>query len=107
MLVEKVSVSAAQQAEVRALILNELRRLHEGMLVRYGLRPSEWKIWQGGCSGDDMMGEIALAIEEMGADIVDIGKTIHLHQILGESVGMAGEVAYGFCTDGPQCEISV
>ncbi|PIL40052.1 hypothetical protein, partial [Massilia psychrophila] len=39
----------------------------------------------------DMIGEIALAIE-MGADGVDIGKTIHPHPTLGESIGMAAEV---------------
>lgn len=45
-------------------------------------------------------GEIALAIE-MGADAVDIGKAIHLHPTLGESIGMAAEVAHGCCTDLP------
>lgn len=48
----------------------------------------------------DMIGEIALAIE-MGADAVDIGKTIHPHPTLGESIGMATEVAHGSCTDLP------
>ena len=48
----------------------------------------------------DMLGEIALAIE-MGADAVDIGKTIHPHPTLGESIGLAAEVAYGSCTDLP------
>jgi hypothetical protein len=43
---------------------------------------------------------IALAIE-MGADAVDIGKTIHPHPTLGESIGMAAEVAHGSCTDVP------
>ena len=47
-----------------------------------------------------MIGEIALAIE-MGADAVDIGKTIHSHPTLGESIGMAAEVAHGSCTDLP------
>ncbi len=42
----------------------------------------------------------ALAIE-MGADAVDIGKTIHPHPTLGESIGMAAEVAHGSCTDVP------
>eukprot|EP01030_Chromulinospumella_sphaerica_P017841 gene17841-17683_t len=37
-----------------------------------------------------MLGEIALAIE-MGADAVDIGKTIHPPPTLGESIGMAME----------------
>jgi hypothetical protein len=32
---------------------------------------------------------IALAIE-MGADAIDIGKTIHPHPTLGESIGMGG-----------------
>jgi len=45
----------------------------------------------------DMIGEIALAIE-MGADAVDIGKTIHPHPTLGESIGMTAEVAHGSCT---------
>lgn len=44
----QASVPAAQQPEVKALILDELRRLHEGVLARYGLRPSEWKVWQEG-----------------------------------------------------------
>ena len=61
------------------------------------------KILGGGIVGThagDMIGEIALAIE-MGADAVDIGKTIHPHPTLGESIGMAAEVAHGSCTDVP------
>jgi dihydrolipoamide dehydrogenase len=53
-----------------------------------------------GPSAGDMIGEIALAIE-MGADAVDIGKTIHPHPTLGETVGLAAEVAHGSCTDLP------
>jgi dihydrolipoamide dehydrogenase len=53
-----------------------------------------------GPSAGDMIGEICLAIE-MGADAVDIGKTIHPHPTLGESIGMAAEVAHGSCTDLP------
>ncbi|WP_019559643.1 dihydrolipoyl dehydrogenase [Caldimonas manganoxidans] len=53
-----------------------------------------------GTHAGDMIGEIALAIE-MGADEVDIGKTIHPHPTLGESIGMAAEVAHGSCTDVP------
>jgi dihydrolipoamide dehydrogenase len=53
-----------------------------------------------GTNAGDMIGEIALAIE-MGADAVDIGKTIHPHPTLGESIGMAAEVAKGVCTDLP------
>ena len=37
----------------------------------------------------------------MGADVIDIAKTIHPHPTLGESVGMAAEVAEGVCTDLP------
>jgi dihydrolipoamide dehydrogenase len=61
------------------------------------------KILGGGIVGThagDMIGEIALAIE-MGADAVDIGKTIHPHPTLGESIGLAAEVAHGRCTDLP------
>jgi len=53
-----------------------------------------------GTHAGDMVGEIALAIE-MGADAVDIGKTIHPHPTLGESIGMAAEVAHSSCTDLP------
>ncbi|WP_246769092.1 dihydrolipoyl dehydrogenase, partial [Bordetella pertussis] len=53
-----------------------------------------------GTHAGDLISEIALAIE-MGADMVDIGKTIHPHPTLGESVGMAAEVAEGVCTDLP------
>ncbi|MEZ5630256.1 MAG: dihydrolipoyl dehydrogenase [Burkholderiaceae bacterium] len=53
-----------------------------------------------GTHAGDMIGEIALAIE-MGADAVDIGKTVHPHPTLGESIGMAAEVAHGSCTDLP------
>ena len=61
------------------------------------------KILGGGMVGThagDMIGEVALAIE-MGADAIDIGKTIHPHPTLGESIGMAAEVAHGSCTDLP------
>ncbi|ABE44585.1 dihydrolipoyl dehydrogenase [Polaromonas sp. JS666] len=61
------------------------------------------KILGGGIVGThagDLIGEIALAIE-MGADAVDIGKTIHPHPTLGESMGLAAEVAHGSCTDIP------
>ena len=53
-----------------------------------------------GTHAGDMIGEVALAIE-MGADPVDIGKTIHPHPTLGESIGMAAEVFEGVCTDLP------
>lgn len=32
--------------DVRALIIDELRRLHEGLLARYGLRPAEFTAWK-------------------------------------------------------------
>jgi dihydrolipoamide dehydrogenase len=53
-----------------------------------------------GPNAGDMIGEVALAIE-MGADAVDIGKTIHPHPTLGETVGLAAEAAHGSCTDLP------
>jgi len=53
-----------------------------------------------GTNAGDLIGEVCLAIE-MGADAVDIGKTIHPHPTLGESVGLAAEAAHGHCTDLP------
>ena len=53
-----------------------------------------------GTHAGDLIGEIALAIE-MGADGVDIGKTIHPHPTLGESMGLAAEAYEGVCTDLP------
>ncbi|HZE92671.1 MAG TPA: dihydrolipoyl dehydrogenase [Rhizobacter sp.] len=53
-----------------------------------------------GTHAGDMIGEIALAIE-MGSDAVDIGKTIHPHPTLGESIGLAAEAFEGVCTDLP------
>lgn len=53
-----------------------------------------------GTNAGDLIGEVCLAIE-MGADAIDIGKTIHPHPTLGESIGMAAEIAHGTCTDVP------
>ena len=53
-----------------------------------------------GTHAGDLIGEICLAVE-MGADPVDIGKTIHPHPTLCESIGMAAEVFEGVCTDLP------
>ena len=39
-------VPETERQALRALILDELRRLHEGVLARYGLRPSQLKAWQ-------------------------------------------------------------
>ena len=53
-----------------------------------------------GTGAGDLISVVCLAIE-MGADSIDIGKTIHPHPTLGESIGMAAEVADGHCTDVP------
>ncbi|MEO8279607.1 MAG: NAD(P)/FAD-dependent oxidoreductase, partial [Ideonella sp.] len=53
-----------------------------------------------GTHAGDMIGEVALAIE-MGADGIDIAKTIHPHPTLGESIGLAAEAYEGACTDLP------
>jgi hypothetical protein len=39
-------VPQADRDEVQALVVQELRRLHEGVLARYGLRPSELAAWK-------------------------------------------------------------
>ena len=41
-----LSVNDSDRDNVQALIIEELRRLHEGVLARYGLRPSEFYHWQ-------------------------------------------------------------
>jgi dihydrolipoamide dehydrogenase len=46
----------------------------------------------------DLISELVLAIE-MGAEAGDIGRTVHPHPTLGESVGMAAEVYEGTITD--------
>jgi len=51
-----------------------------------------------GTHAGDLISELALAIE-MGADAEDIGRTIHPHPTLGESIGMVAEVFEGVCTD--------
>ncbi|AJG18891.1 dihydrolipoyl dehydrogenase [Cupriavidus basilensis] len=53
-----------------------------------------------GTHAGDLISEVCLAVE-MGADAVDIGKTIHPHPTLGESIGMAAEIYEGVCTDVP------
>lgn len=39
-------VAEGEQANVQAVIVEELRRLHEGVLARYGLRPSDYAAWK-------------------------------------------------------------
>jgi hypothetical protein len=42
----KAEVPATEQKDLQALIIEELKRLHEGVLARYGLRPSEYTAWK-------------------------------------------------------------
>ena len=47
-------VPEPEREALRALVLDELRRLHEGVLARYHLRPAQWREWiaaQGGYRG--------------------------------------------------------
>jgi dihydrolipoyl dehydrogenase len=53
-----------------------------------------------GTHAGDLIGEICLAIE-MACDPVDIGRTVHPHPTLCESIGMSAEVFEGACTDLP------
>jgi dihydrolipoamide dehydrogenase len=53
-----------------------------------------------GTHAGDLISEVCLAVE-MGCHPEDIGKTIHPHPTLGESIGMAAEVFEGVCTDLP------
>ena len=58
-----------------------------------------------GMHAGDLISEIGLAIE-MGCDAVDIGRTIHPHPTLSETIGMAAEVFEGVCTDLPPAKKS-
>jgi dihydrolipoamide dehydrogenase len=51
-----------------------------------------------GTHAGDLISEAALAIE-MGAEVGDIGLTIHPHPTLSETVGLAAEVFEGTVTD--------
>jgi dihydrolipoamide dehydrogenase len=53
-----------------------------------------------GTHAGDLISEICLAVE-MACDATDIGKTIHPHPTLSESLGMAAEAFEGVCTDLP------
>ena len=53
-----------------------------------------------GTGAGDLISELALAVE-MSADATDIGKTIHPHPTVSESIGMAAEAFEGVCTDLP------
>jgi len=41
-----LAVDMPEHQVLRALIADELRRLHEGVLARYDLRPCQLKAWQ-------------------------------------------------------------
>ncbi len=53
-----------------------------------------------GVHAGDLISELALAVE-MGADATDVGRTIHPHPTLGETVGLAAELYEGVCTELP------
>ena len=96
-------IAAGSQAVRLSFMPNDPRVVDSTGALALKEVPKRMLILGGGMVGThagDMIGEIALAIE-MGADAVDIGKTIHPHPTLGESIGMAAEVAHGSCTDLP------
>lgn len=48
-LIEQLVAKEAEGAEfatLKALVIEEIRRLHEGVLARYGLRPSQFAAWK-------------------------------------------------------------
>jgi dihydrolipoamide dehydrogenase len=53
-----------------------------------------------GPGAGELIAEVALAIE-LGADVADVGLTIHPHPTLSETVGLAAELADGTITDLP------
>jgi len=53
-----------------------------------------------GTGAGELVAEVGLAIE-MGADVEDVGLTVHAHPTLSETVGLAAELAAGTITDLP------
>ena len=51
-----------------------------------------------GPNAGELIGETVLALE-MGADMEDIGLSIHPHPTLNETIGLAAEMAHGSITD--------
>jgi dihydrolipoamide dehydrogenase len=51
-----------------------------------------------GPNAGELIGETVLALE-LGADMEDIGLTIHPHPTLNETIGLAAEMAHGSITD--------
>ncbi|MFW5723788.1 MAG: dihydrolipoyl dehydrogenase family protein, partial [Halochromatium sp.] len=51
-----------------------------------------------GPNAGELIGETVLALE-MGADMEDLGMTIHPHPTLNETIGLAAEMAHGSITD--------
>jgi dihydrolipoamide dehydrogenase len=51
-----------------------------------------------GPNAGELIGETVLALE-MGADMEDIGLTVHPHPTLNETIGLAAEMAHGSITD--------
>ncbi|MGF6304848.1 pyruvate/2-oxoglutarate dehydrogenase complex dihydrolipoamide dehydrogenase (E3) component [Paraburkholderia sp. WC7.3d] len=54
-----------------------------------------------GLNAGELFSEVCLAVG-MDADVEDVGKTIHPHPTLGESIAMAAELYEGVCTDLPR-----
>jgi dihydrolipoamide dehydrogenase len=53
-----------------------------------------------GTGAGELVAEIGLAVE-LGADVEDVGLTVHAHPTLSETVGLAAELADGTVTDLP------
>jgi dihydrolipoamide dehydrogenase len=53
-----------------------------------------------GTGAGELVAEVGLAVE-MGADVEDVGLTVHAHPTLSETVGLAAELADGSITDLP------
>ena len=74
----------ASEGKVKLLFDEESHRIIGGGVV--------------GLHAGDLISEVMLAIE-MGADMLDLAKTIHPHPTLGETLGFAAEVAHGSITE--------
>jgi dihydrolipoamide dehydrogenase len=80
----RAMVHEATDGFVKILFDKETKRVIGGSMV--------------GPHAGDMLTEVTLALE-MGADMEDIALTIHPHPTLGETIGLAAEVAHGTVVD--------
>ena len=94
-----VTIEGVPVEELTEDEMAEARRY--SLLVQWSPEDGKWIATAPELGGIATHGASPTEAVEMGADATDIGKTIHPHPTLSESVGMAAEAFEGVCTDLP------